>query len=124
MARSRCRRLRCSRGRRLTACGHGFLEYFLEAGGLERVGIVRGAVHGNRADRGHAALEIARDLHVHSRILCLPGIQVRDRVPVPHRADGAVYQGSSLAAEHLDGIGDIRGKHLADYRCAASPTAG
>jgi glyoxylase-like metal-dependent hydrolase (beta-lactamase superfamily II) len=96
------------------ACGHGFLKSFLEAGGLERVGIVPCAVHGNRADGGHVALEIARDLHVHSRVICLPGIQVRDCVPVPHRADGAVYQGSSLAAEYLDGIGDIRGENLAD----------
>src|SRR5260370_34067893 len=81
-------------------CGHGFLQYFFEAGGLERVGIVPCAVHGNRADSSHAALEIARDLHVYSRVLCLPGIQVRDCVPVPYRADGAVDQGSSLAAEH------------------------
>src|SRR6266702_2187577 len=103
------------------AGGHGFLQYFFEAGGLERVGIVPCAVHGNRADSGHAALEIARDLHVHSRVLCLPGIQVRDRVPVPHRADGAVDQGSSLAAEHLDGIGNIGGENLADYRAQQVP---
>ena len=30
------------------ACGNGFLKYFLEAGGLERVGIVPRAVHGNQ----------------------------------------------------------------------------
>src|SRR5712691_8761636 len=46
---------------------------------------------------------------------------VRDCVPVPHRADGAVYQGSSLAAEHPDGIGDIKGENLADYRAQQVP---
>jgi len=95
----------------------------LEAGGLERVGIVPCAVNGNRADSGHVALQVARDLHVHSRVPCLPGIQVRDRVPVPDRADGAVDQGSSLAAEHLDGIEDIRGEHPADYRAEQVPAS-
>ena len=53
--------------------------------------------------------------------LAFPGIQVRDCVPVPYRADGAVDQGSSLAAEHLDGIGDIRGEHRADDRAQQVP---
>ena len=97
------------------------LQYFLEAGGLERVRIVPCAVHGNRADSGHVAFEIARDLHVHSRVLCLPGVQVRDRAPVPYRADRSVYQGSSLAAEHLDGIEDIWGEHPADDRAQQVP---
>lgn len=80
------------------------------------MGIVPCTWNGNRPDSGHVAFEVARDLHVNSRVLRLSGIQVRDRVPVPYRADRAVYQGSSLAPEHLDRIRDIAGEHLADYR--------
>ena len=77
-------------------------------------GVVPCAVHRNRPDRGYVAIQISCDLQVHARELHFPRKQVRNSVPVPRRADSAVYQGSSPASQHLRRVGDESGERPAD----------
>ena len=97
------------------------LQECFQAGCVIRVGVVPRAVHRDRSDSGDLAIETCCDLDVHSRVPGLAGEQVRDGVPVPGRAHGAVGQRGSLASQDRDRVRDEPGEHFAGDRAEQVP---
>src|SRR5271154_6376296 len=81
------------------------------------------AMDRDRSYRGQVAIQVACDLHVHSRVLRLSGVQVGNRLPVPGRADRAVCQGRSVAADDLGRVWNVRAENFRDGRPQEVPAA-